>query len=257
MSAAFEIGPTPKGAKHDATKTVKRVLELIDSVHADGVLPKIQIQQNEVDGQHGEYRHASGKAKHISVNPRGDHGLLTLTHEIGHFLDHQGISEMLGMGAGKFGSEAKHKAFKKFRIAVKKSEAYRTLRKRMKKAQKKGSKNARYYEYLTRPREIFARAYAQWIATKTDDAEMRAMLDKERVRKKGVKYNPRQWDDEDFKPVAKAFDHLFGELGWLPKGEKRAKTKSESLRAELAALLAEPTTMTTTSPTWLLLPSVH
>jgi len=236
VSAAFDIGPTPEGASHDGAKTAKRVLDLIDSVHSDGVLPKIKIHLAAVDGQHGEYTHQGKTAKHINLNPSGDHGLLTLSHEIGHFLDHQGISQKLGLDS--FGSEAKHPAFKKFRVALKRTAAYRTLRQRMKKAEQKQSKNARYYAYLLRPREVFARAYAQWIAHKTGDGEMRKMLDRERARKAGVKYNPRQWDDDDFAPLAKAMDHLFGELGWLRGKTPKSPVKHEAADPALERLMA-------------------
>ena len=58
--------------------------------------------------------------------------------------------------------------------------------------------------------EIFARAYTQYIAQKSQDPTLLANLKAERGR-----FIKRYWSDENFRPVAKAFDALFDSKGWL------------------------------------------
>jgi len=81
--------------------------------------------------------------------------------------------------------------------------------------------------YLTSPHEAFARAYAQWVGLRAASfgqtpeerqigEEMKAAHAKHTI-KFGV---PEQWDDDDFRPVADAFDKLFSDIGWSrPLGE--------------------------------------
>jgi len=63
--------------------------------------------------------------------------------------------------------------------------------------------------YSLRPRELFARAYAQYIAEKTQDPRLLPELEEEQ---KG-KY-PNQWSTEDFALIKEAFDNLFRKRGW-------------------------------------------
>jgi len=71
-----------------------------------------------------------------------------------------------------------------------------------------GDKEAAAYDgYLLDPQEAWARAYAQWVAERGDDPEL----------SKGIgdlKYiTPLQWPNDDFAPIAKAFDDYFRERG--------------------------------------------
>ena len=58
---------------------------------------------------------------------------------------------------------------------------------------------AEHVEYLLEPREVWARAYAQWVATRGGDAAMRdeleSWLNSERLAPFRV---PAQWDEDDF-----------------------------------------------------------
>jgi SPP1 gp7 family putative phage head morphogenesis protein len=73
-----------------------------------------------------------------------------------------------------------------------------------------------HYEYLTSNHELFARAYCQYIGThpKATPA-MKASFEKIVTvqRKEYGKWESfhRQWTDEEFKPIAKAFDELFAQ----------------------------------------------
>jgi hypothetical protein len=66
-------------------------------------------------------------------------------------------------------------------------------------------------EYYLRPREIWARAYAQWIAVRSGD---RTLLNQ--VKKLSAShYSWRVWEEKDFEPVAREIDAMFEKRGWL------------------------------------------
>jgi len=60
--------------------------------------------------------------------------------------------------------------------------------------------------------EYFARSYAQYIATRSGDPWMLNELESERVLKRRG-FAPTQWEDDEFEPIADAFDELFESLG--------------------------------------------
>jgi len=64
--------------------------------------------------------------------------------------------------------------------------------------------------YLLSPSEVFARAYAQWIALRSGDTEMSEGL----AKRAKPEYIYAQWQHDDFEPIAKAFDEL-AERGWV------------------------------------------
>lgn len=66
-----------------------------------------------------------------------------------------------------------------------------------------------YAAYLASPHEAYARAYAQYIATKSNDP--RIMQQFKAFRAQGIQQGV-QWGDQDFAPIAKAFDEHFAGL---------------------------------------------
>lgn len=76
-----------------------------------------------------------------------------------------------------------------------------------------------HLRYLLQTHEVFARSYAQYIAVRSADpiglAELRKLQGQGRPGSQGIfPAYPRQWEDEDFAPIADAFDRLFDSLGW-------------------------------------------
>jgi hypothetical protein len=90
-----------------------------------------------------------------------------------------------------------------------------------------GTVPPRVFDYLLTPTEVFARAYAQWIALRQPDGgalmnDVRYSRGDIEAQKLGEEdlmvtadYLPVQWSDEDFQPIARAFDHLFSKRGLL------------------------------------------
>lgn len=62
--------------------------------------------------------------------------------------------------------------------------------------------------YPTEPEEIWARAYTQWIATKTDGNIM-GLLKASHAAEIGY------WDNDDFNPIMDVIDDVFRQEGWL------------------------------------------
>lgn len=278
-----------KGAK---SKELTRAVAVMDSLLVDGTLPNIEMRHDAKPGQHGVYKFfgAQGVPDHVSINPEGDHSGFTALHELGHFLDHQGLiprtkdgrsagyasrrstgvggtnwkgaataADTQAVNAGGVAAapapaisleperEAQAQVAQKYIAkvfeALDDSAAVKKLRKRLAKAKETGKAgNERYYTYLTSPEEVWARAYAQYIVHRSGDAELKKQLDKERARKPGIKYNPRQWDDDDFEPVARSMDKLFYKLGWLKETPAWLKEKLAAKKAEKQTKTSKTTT---------------
>lgn len=67
---------------------------------------------------------------------------------------------------------------------------------------------------LKRPREIFTRAYTQYIALRSGNEKMNRMINESNSFTKAGG-TPIQWEWNDFEPIAGAFDELFRSKGWL------------------------------------------
>jgi thioredoxin reductase len=76
-----------------------------------------------------------------------------------------------------------------------------------------------YLNYLLSPVELFARGYMQYIALRMPKDDTHGELrDNLNVFAADGMVFPQQWNDEDFLPVAAAYDDLFEKLGW--RGEQ-------------------------------------
>lgn len=227
VSASLNLAGIPQKPGM-GTKT-RNTVEAIDSVHSDGDLSQIPVRVSKGTKDLGMYAHyGNGGPKEITLNRGGDTPHLTMAHEVGHFLDHQGIGQK-----NKFISDSGHQMSPAIRTKVdalhksfndsqavknlrglpgKKVEVHDTFLKRKVTYQA----DNRYINYLTNPKEVFARAYSQYIATKSKHPGILADLNKvRRQNKKGKIHYTEQWDDKDFEPISKAFDDLFSELGWM------------------------------------------
>jgi hypothetical protein len=136
------------------------------------------------------------------VRPSGPWPQLTTAHEVGHLLDYTVLGE-----AGTFASEV-HADFAEWRRAVRASEAITSIR-----ATQGTVKGLHKAEYYLRGHEMWARSYAQYIATKSGDAEMLRQLDI--IRGVGDIGHLIQWSDADFAPIAAAIENILKKKGWL------------------------------------------
>lgn len=210
---AMVLGPDP-----DLVADVTRV---IDSLHGDGDLYDLPVmhleQSNRAQGMFTSY---GGKPSHISLRPDTPGQSFTLAHEVGHWLDLDGM-----FVKGEFSTESRfeHPALQAVFKAMFDSEAGEQLfRKRRELARAISAGDAYeerflrpqldYLEYLLDDRELWARAYSQWVATRSGDGEMLYGLN---LARNGVPPDvPYQWTDEDFRPIGEAIDQLMVQLGW-------------------------------------------
>lgn len=184
-------------------------LNVIDSVHGDGSLPRIPIRNAPSSaGYFGAYQYThDDEAVNILVRAGGDHKELTLVHEIGHFLDHQGAP-------GKGFSSVHSELFAEWRQAVDETSTIQTLRRLRSDPLQVAHRG--YLDYLLGYEEIWARSYAQWIARRSRDQtlirQVADMLARDRQSQVG---GFRQWTDDDFPSAARAIENLMRKLGWL------------------------------------------
>lgn len=208
--AAFRV------TEHPESDRMTHTVNVIVSIHGDGKLPKIPLMVDDISG-HGAYTHNSGQARFIQLKAGAGHMELTAAHEIGHFLDHQGISKK----RGEFASHGDQR-LKPLMKALNESPSMQRLKELSKSGKAVGTDGKQYkvstrqIQYQLRPHEVFARAYAQYVATKSGDPRMRAQLKSIQDEIKGQKVQrPRQWSDHEFVPIVKEFDRAFKKLGWV------------------------------------------
>jgi hypothetical protein len=211
----------PSSGKYAAA--YRDAIEAIDGVHGDGALPEIPVKTKSTIQAYGQYAHyAGGGPRDIAINGKGDHLQTTLAHEVGHFLDHMAIGE-----PGKFASESSP-LLQEWRLAARSSQAVQSLQNKYLKpesytanvtiTQANGSQitynaapSPEHLRYLLSDKEVWARSYAQYVATRSGNEAMLAQIANER---KDQLYGDRQWGADDFQPIAKAIDTVFAGLGW-------------------------------------------
>jgi SPP1 gp7 family putative phage head morphogenesis protein len=199
-------------------KKVKRAAGLIDQVHGDGQLPAVPVKQSVSKKEHGHYRWRGFQPVEITVSKHGDHPELTFAHEVGHFIDHQGMSK-----PGRYASKFSEDLMRGWHEAVTNSPSIKRLKDALKETHIdcrdifgntiKVRVASQYVRYLLQTEEIWARSYAQYIAVRSGD---KAMLDQvDSIRKSGrTESGLSQWQDDEFEPIARAIDAIFNQLGW-------------------------------------------
>ena len=224
----IEVNPTRNGESlvgkleptHQAVKLVLEVTEdTIDKVHGDGPLEAIELRKgNGRGGANASYNPYNG-LEHIEVNKfKTPH--VSLAHEIGHWLDDMAFRTrpkdftiqkvrkkgLFAVIRETFGSSTLE--FKKFRDAARKSQAIKDI-------ESDGRLPLESREYLLTDHEIFARAYAQWIAVRSNNGTMKREIKSFQDRFARGEIPHVQWMDDDFKAIAKEIDKIFKNRGWL------------------------------------------
>ena len=205
-------------AEGKTAAAVNETLAAIAKVHGDGTLPTIPIKQSSAGRRYGAFWTQGRRPIKIDVSSKGDHPMMTAAHEIGHFLDNSGIPNP--QYAARIYETG---VLKPWLDAVRATEAVTNLKqlvtsRTMKVTAPDGTEKTypvdrKYVRYLLKHDELWARSYAQYIATKSQHKTMLDELNKVREPKDG--YHETQWSDDDFKPIMKAIDTLFTTLGWI------------------------------------------
>jgi hypothetical protein len=189
--------------KHNVTIA----LNAIDKVHDDGVLPPVPVVsapgQARYLGRMKSYL-VGGKYNtvQLEVKNAGSWPALTTVHEAGHFIDVHGLA-----GGKGFATESAHAISSVIKTAqqstaVKGLEALRDGAKTFKERE--------HWKYFLTPREIWARAYVQFVAEESGDPQLGKDLEKVHQAQEH-----RQWKAKDFAPIAAEIRKQFKQLGWI------------------------------------------
>jgi len=186
----------------------ERALATIERVHTLGPpdpdrqrTSKVGIVTNSSMASLAQYEYGLLTELKISVNPRGKSQaelVQAVIHEVGHMLD---SLEIQG-SALKFATEEGN--LDELLQVIRDNDTWRSLR-----DDHSIPLSVRARRYMTAPDEIFARAYAQWIALESGDPELKAAIERERAGPV-----PWTWTWEEFEAIAEAFDTLARRLGW-------------------------------------------
>ena len=126
-----------------------------------------------------------------------------LLEEVGHHLDHQ-------MGGRDFASKGND--LKGVNEAIERSAAVKDLNRKARSAEGRKDAVSANLREAAQPEEKFARAYTQYIATKSGDEKIMAQVKKDRSSPYFGKQ--KYWSDEDFSPILKAFDSHLEKQQW-------------------------------------------
>ena len=203
VSAAFVL---PTG---DGSAPLRDAVAAIDDVHADGNLPTIPVELAPVaEGDaYLECDRPSGTPVRLVIAPAARHPHLSFVHEVAHVLD------LAALGAPGSLASATHPDLAAWRTAIRESSAYGGLSWLSRK--QAHPLKLLYLHNLMGYDELWARSYAQFIASTGRHPVLLAQLADRLIRSAGRIYVPRQWDDDDFVGIAVEIATLFRRLGWI------------------------------------------
>lgn len=199
-----------------ANDDLRDAVAAIDRVHGDGDLPPIpmMVVRNLPDdrGRSLDAMFVSRKvdgsapiASAILIRSGAAHRSFVAIHEVGHFIDLCGLP-------GSDVSSPSEAILSGWRTAVIGSRAYQELE-RLSGAW--GDRADERAAGLLAVEELWARSYAQFVATRSDSPPLLLALDAIRGPAPDALYYPRHWDDDDFAPIDAAIEGLFRGLRWI------------------------------------------
>lgn len=185
---------------------VQAALKAIDEVHDDGTLPTIPVvaTRQQCLGLMRYNRSVDGSAaQDIGVRADGNWPALTTAHEVGHLLDLEAIGTK-----GSFATVVGNSDMRRVLEVARSTGAIQNLQARL--ATSQSLELQRQYRYFLKPEEIWARAYAQFIAERSTSPLM-----KKQLAAAVATHRDRQWTTEDFAPIADAIEAMFKKFNWM------------------------------------------
>ncbi len=196
-----------------------QAVRTVDQVHGDGRLQRLDLGLGPLDvGTDGIY---ANLLRRITINPDGLYPRITTFHEIGHLIDARAFEGRTGTGVPP--ATRNLSLLHDWRTATLQSQRYGFYRSVANEIRARSAiggatvneleKLAFINDYLSKPEELWARSYAQYVAIHaTDDRIVQEWL---RYRTEDAREPlPQQWDDADFEPIALAIDRIFRQTGW-------------------------------------------
>jgi hypothetical protein len=201
-------------------KQVGHALSSIDKVHGDGKLDDIPIKKSRSKQKNAYFaRFNNGRAAEIGLTSIAKNPAFSIVHEMGHYLDLYSIGQK-----GDFGSMQINSPMGKVIKAALASNTIQNIKKIISDGSVDIGENSypvswslhNHLNYLIDPKEIWARAYSQFIAKRSNSVEMQQgikdLLESEKTRQ--IPYS-HQWQDDDFGEIEKEIEKMFVELGWM------------------------------------------
>jgi len=212
----------------DTNQKAAHALEAIGSVHSvPNTIYKLPIKLvgavANTEESFGQYIVGGKKLLHpksaIHLEKGADSTGFHLLHEYGHYLDHHlfgtGEYSMRAMGTFRGGKE-----LLPLMQAISKSESFKAvLKQHERNTAQNHTARLNVTTYLLRPPELFARAYSQYIVTRSNSKELRAQFVKDETAWREYGYMA-HWNTPAFKPIAREFDRLFKSRGLLSEGNR-------------------------------------
>ncbi|MBK8188950.1 MAG: hypothetical protein IPK79_00685 [Vampirovibrionales bacterium] len=206
VSAAANV--TATGA---VGKAIREALGAVDEVHGATDLKQLPLEESQDTHSHGSLeKTAEGKPIRLVVSDKAETPAFTALHEIGHWLDFAALNVPFEHNVGEIRDKSLRDAYKEFWSALEGTKSYQSLIQTLR-SLADTPHEAGYVRYLLRREEKWARAYSQYVATRSSSTVLKAEL----AREQGLNGYPQQWSDEDFAPVAAAIDKIFKVMGWM------------------------------------------
>jgi hypothetical protein len=191
----------------DLKALVEETLRSIDSLHRMADVAQLPIVYPDDEARFGQYVPGDGRPERIDLSRSGPYPRLSLTHEIGHLIDHAlghfGVyssSQPAPPLAQVMQASSRTSAIQDFRAFVASNDRRNPL--------------VRQIVYWLDPIEQWARAYAQYVAVRSGPPIMLAELQLARdMQVQAINKNV-QWERNDFEPVAAAIETMFQRVGW-------------------------------------------
>ncbi len=200
----------PKATKAEKA-VVQSMLDAIDEIHGDGQLRNMPVRW--APGTSGHY--APGREIKIA---KGGLKYSQLVHELGHKIDAEGAARRLY----NYASTDPTSELADVMTAIRASQAVANLH--ADPVYQSGRENRKYRAYQLNPKELWARAYAQFIAEESGHKQLLAEIDARRSGQTGY-WADSQWEPADFDPIRTAIKAAFMRLGWLPApGKTKPRT---------------------------------
>jgi hypothetical protein len=191
--------------------SILNTLGIIDDIHEDGELINIPINSTNSKLRLGAFYHRRFDANpvKIEISTSGKSKEMTFAHELGHYIDLYATGKnkttFTSEGLGSDEMDGIMKAIKSSQTIVDIKSKY---------AEKLPASAKDYLEYLLRPREMWARAYAQYIASNSNNLTMQKQL--ELSIKENVLGNIKlQWNNDEFKEIEKEINVYFKNKKWI------------------------------------------
>ena len=195
---------------HPLSDRLRKALKSVDAVHSPPNLkPMTVIMDKGIQG--AEFNSYSDTGPYeILLNPNGTHPELSLLHEVGHYLEWQTIPKS-HFGPRDFEDDL---LFAGWLAAVFVSPTVQRLT-ILRGSQPVAGVMYNEINYFLKARELWARAYSQYIASKTLSAILSQQVAAENKVVRGTMTLRPYWQRDEFLPIQSVMDSLFEQLGWL------------------------------------------